>query len=173
MSGYPAFGVHHIAHRLCSHKHLGPTGRECQGRPKCLSCHNQFSGFDRGVLEITLYSRTLLGLSVHIYMVQVFVLKCLFIKELDNLLYRMYCFVQRKTNSTTLFLQSAKQNEHNQQQQNNVPQVVRFFLLLLLLLLRTLELFSLRRLNLGREIAYVQNKQAMVSKIMFLSSLMT
>lgn len=69
----------------------------------------------------------------------------------------MYCFVQRKTNSTTLFLKSAKQNEHNQQQQNNVPQVVRFFLFLLVLL-RTLELFSLRILNLGREIAYVQNE---------------
>lgn len=66
----------------------------------------------------------------------------------------MYCFVQRKTNSTTLFLKSAKQNEHNQQQQNNVPQVVRFFLLLL----RTLELFSLKILNLGREIAYIQNE---------------
>lgn len=54
---------------------------------------------------------------------------------------------------------------------NNKIMLVSF--LLLLLLLRTLELFSLKRLNLGREIAYVQNEQTMVSKITFLSSLMT
>lgn len=81
----------------------------------------------------------------------------------------MHCFVQRKINSITLLLKSAKQNEQNQQQQNNVGQ----FFLLLLLLLRTLELFSLKRLNLGREIADGQNEQTMVSKITFLSSLMT
>lgn len=51
-----------------------------------------------------------------------FLLKCLLIEELDNLLYRTYCSVQRKTNSITLFLKSAKQNEQNQQQQNNVGQ---------------------------------------------------
>lgn len=69
MRGYLAFGVHHITHRICRHKPLGSTGRECQGRPKGLSCHNQFSGIDSGVLEITLYSRTLLELSAHTYMV--------------------------------------------------------------------------------------------------------